>query len=47
MLINAFGAMHLRLLTHFDAPRQSCEKALEVIAEIAQQSACASFGGGS
>jgi threonine aldolase len=37
VLINGIDSTHLRLLTHYDAGRQACERALEVIAEVGEK----------
>ena len=34
VLINNVGPDHLRIVTHFDAPRTACEKALVVVQEV-------------
>jgi len=35
VLINAVGGTRLRLLTHYDVSRADCERAAEVLAEVA------------
>lgn len=40
VLINGIGTTRMRLVTHYDAPRSACERALAAIEEVAQ-AACA------
>jgi threonine aldolase len=37
VLINGIDPAHMRLLTHYDAGRQACQRTLEVIAEASEK----------